>query len=126
MGRINKKRIILKRLDINKERIRKSVITSRRDKSIKPMVTPNKSQQNQKNGSISRMEARTGIQQNSIPKCGYLLYNKHEKRNKNYVKRNDAEYDVVIITGSFNRYEMVRNQIKQFFEQETKYKFKYI
>ena len=100
MGRINKKRIILKRLDINKERIRKSVITSRRDKSIKPMVTPNKSQQNQKNGSISRMEARTGIQQNSIPKCGYLLYNKHEKRNNSkdktaqLIKYNGTEFSI--------------------------------
>jgi len=61
-------------------------------------------------------------------KYGKLLINNFKETNFNekYKKNADVDYDVIIISGSYNRYEMVENQIKSFFNQKSRYTFKYI
>ena len=48
--------------------------------------------------------------------------------NRRYVKKEDVDYDVIIVTGSYNRFDMVKRLISQFKEQgkSSNYSYKFI
>jgi predicted nucleic acid-binding protein len=46
--------------------------------------------------------------------------------NRKYIKKKSVDYDVIIVIGSYNRYEKVNRLINQLYTQETKYKYKVI
>lgn len=61
-------------------------------------------------------------------KYGKLLFDNFNQLNLDdvYNINKNIDYDVIIITGSYNRFEMLYNQLKKFFNQKTRYTFKFI
>ena len=66
---------------------------------------------------ISRNERRIGK---------VLSRNTPIKFTENYVKKNDVDYDAIVIISSYNRYSKVNRLLSQLFEQQTKYTFKVV
>jgi hypothetical protein len=116
MARTDKKLIIKRKIQN---------INSGKTKPIKPAVINNPEK-------LSKREKKnlkkTGAE-NITQKDYGMLFNSDELKNmesNKYIKRKNVDYDIIIISGSYNRYEMIENQLKQFFSQDSYYTFKYI
>lgn len=143
MKKLNVKKIIKKKIDFIQKNIKteKPVLRESIQKNEK-IVLSNKTKMDQeyKTTEIKKTSAQDRAFAAGVPnfvsssnypfmgKYGKLLVENLEKTNFNekYKKNNEVDYDVIIISGSYNRYEMVENQIKSFYNQKSRYSFKYI
>lgn len=122
MGRVGKKFIIKKKIEIvnNKPRLVKENLNSSKRKKINvvPVVKKNNVVVEKLDKKKERLLKRAGP--------SYNAFRIGEQFLENYIKKTNNDYDIIICIGSFNRYEKVKRLIDQVYNQSTKYKFKLI
>lgn len=151
---LNRKQIIKKKLQINKNRIQKGTVTSnnqigeikkRKIENISQPKSTNMMTEKQKRPSVTDLLIEKAKKtKSSIKKTNNISTDKRtllrsgldvNKKTKNnyipfykeyppYKKLKEVDFDVAICISSYNRYEKVKKIIDQLYKQKSKYSFK--